>query len=256
MIKVNSTEYSQFISCTKANECGEVYPLSIAEGRQYGEIFADSADKCQSVLFWHHSGFAYICGDAHEGFLEDVYKLMLDENNTNPRRFVLMLNDERAEAFFRAKDNLVTEHRYLYEYAKTQPDANISLPEGCEMKTIDGKLLSELQGNIVPALFWNNADDFLKEGKGFCVVKGGDAAAWAFSAAISSDEIDIGIETNEHYRHQGFAAAAANLMIRYALNSNKKPVWACHYTNIASQKLAKKLGFEKKSECRIIKRKV
>lgn len=255
MIKVDPSQYFQFIGCAKANECGAVYPLSIAEGRQYGDIFTYSADNCQAVLFWHHSGFAYICGDADDSFLEEVYALMLDENKTNPRRFVLMLNDERTEAFFRAMDNLVTERRYLYEYAKTQSGADISLPEGCEMKAIDSKLLSALRGNIVPALFWNNADDFLKEGKGFSIVKGGDAAAWAFSAAISSEEIDIGIETNEHYRHQGLAAAAASMMIQYALSSGKKPVWACHYTNIASQKLAEKLGFEKKSECRIIKRK-
>lgn len=254
MIKVNPAQYSQFISHAKANECGKVYPLSIAEGRQWGEIFTDSADKCKSVLFWHHSGFAYICGEADERFLKDVYELMLDENNTNPRRFILMLNDDRAEAFFRAKDNLVTEHRYLYEYTKTQPDVNISLPEGCEIKKLDCEQLSVLRGNIVPALFWDNADNFLKEGEGFCVVKSGDAAAWAFSAAVSSDEIDIGIETNEHYRHQGLAVIAASMMIRYALNSGKKPVWACHYTNIASQKLAEKLGFEKKSECRIIKK--
>lgn len=254
MIKADPKEYSQFISCAKANECGKVYPLSIAEGVQNGDIFTDSAEQCQAALFWHHSGFAYICGNADDSFLEDVYKLMLDENNTNPRRFVLMLNDERVEAFFRAKDNLVTEHRYLYEYAKVQPDTNSSLPEGYELREIDSGLLSALQGSIVPSLFWSNADEFLNKGKGFCIVKGGNAAAWAFSAAVSSEEIDIGIETSENYRHQGLAVIAANMMIKHVLDNGKKPVWACHYTNTASQKLAEKLGFEKNAECRIIKK--
>lgn len=46
----------------------------------------------------------------------------------------------------------------------------------------------------------------------------------------------------------------ANRMIQYALEQAKEPVWACHYQNIASERMAEKLGFIKVSECSVIKR--
>lgn len=42
-------------------------------------------------------------------------------------------------------------------------------------------------------------------------------------------------------------------LIQYTFEQGKKPVWACHYTNIASRKIAEKLGFQKVNECMIIK---
>lgn len=84
---------------------------------------------------------------------------------------------------------------------------------------------------------------------------GKEVAAWAFSSAVSNNEIDIGIETDEKYQHKGFATAVSTAMIKYVLAQNKTPVWACHYKNIASSKLAERSGFDRTSECYVIKRK-
>ena len=78
---------------------------------------------------------------------------------------------------------------------------------------------------------------------------GDTPAAWAFSAAVSDDEIDIGVETLERFRGKGLAAAAASEMIRFSLAAGKKPVWACHAGNIASRKTAEKIGLVKTGEC-------
>ena len=77
----------------------------------------------------------------------------------------------------------------------------------------------------------------------------GKAAAWAFSAAVSSREIDIGIETMPEHRNLGLAKLAAGRMIGYSLSQNKRPVWACDAKNAASYNLALRSGFEKTAEC-------
>ena len=120
-------------------------------------------------------------------------------------------------------------------------------------KEINSELLSEIHGGIVPSLFWESSENFLKKGKGYCILDGGNVAAWAFSAAVSSSEIDIGVETSENYRGRGLAASAAKMMIKYAFDVGKSPVWACHCNNAASKRLAEKIGFAKTSECLIIK---
>lgn len=255
MQRINFQKYSAFIPYANTNDCGKVYPLSIAEGIQDGKIFVNSINDYKSALFWHYCGFAYLSGKVDQMFLEDVYKLMMNRNHTDPRRFILLVNNEHIEKFFQSKDNIVFERRYFFEYPNKYTPDSTDLPSGYKLKEINAQLLLKIHGNITPTLFWNNLTKFLKHGKGYCIIHGDNIAAWAFSASISSTEIDIGIETNKNYQHMGFASILANRMIQYAFEEGKMPVWACHYKNVASEKLAKKIGFVKKAECSIIKNK-
>lgn len=180
---------------------------------------------------------------------------MADRNKPNDRRFLLMTSDKSVEDYFRRKADVVLEKRYLFDYFGQRDLMKPDLPAGYEMKEIEGRILGEISGGIVPSLFWKNADDFLMSGKGYCITCGHDIASWAFSAAVSSKEIDMGIETNPKYKQQGLGMIVAEKMIQYAVLQEKKPAWACHYKNVASKRLAEKLGFIKMGECSVIKHK-
>lgn len=78
MYKAESKDYIKYID---TNYCGAVYPLSIAEGFQQGNIYADSL----SVLFWHYSGFAFLYGEYGEDILDFVSDLLVNAD----RRFIL-----------------------------------------------------------------------------------------------------------------------------------------------------------------------
>ena len=253
MQKIEYKRYSDFIHYAADNNCGKVYPLSVSRGFQYGDIFTYSANNCEAVLFWHYCGFAYLAGKPDEAFLDDVYKLMLNKNSTNSRRFILMTNNNETEKFFRSKDGVCIDRRYLFEYKENQSPAIPTMPSGFEIKEINSELLSEIHGGIVPSLFWESSENFLKKGKGYCILDGKNVAAWAFSAAVSNSEIDIGVETSENYRGRGLAATVAKMMIKYAFGAGKSPVWACHCNNTSSKRLSEKIGFVKTSECSIIK---
>ncbi|MBP3414022.1 MAG: GNAT family N-acetyltransferase [Clostridia bacterium] len=253
MKKVARNNYSDYINYANSVTYGKVYPVSISEGIQAGDIYIDCEKNCQSILFWHHCGFAFLLGKCDTSFLEDVYELMQNKDNTNPRRFILFSNDKHIADFFGAKNNTVIERRYFFEYLQKRTDFDHILPAGFELKEIDARLLSTINGRITPSFSWDNPNDFFDYGKGYCIVHEGKAAAWAFSSASSSKEIDIGIETNINYRHRGFAAIVADAMLQYTLSEGKTPVWACHYENISSQKLAEKIEFVKTSECLTIK---
>ena len=80
------------------------------------------------------------------------------------------------------------------------------------------------------------------------------AVSWAFSAAVSSNELDIGIETVLDHRHMGLGFAVAEKMIQYCFEQRKRPIWSCDANNTASQKIAEKLGFVKSSEYITIRR--
>lgn len=253
LYKINPLRYLDYIAIADTHNCGKVYPLSIAENIQKGDIFTNSMKNYNNVLFWAYCGFAYLSGKADECFLEDIYELMSDRTKLDSKRFLLITRDEYIQEYFKAKHDVILEKRYLFKYSKNRGIVEPILPVGYELKEIDNQLLEEISGKIVPTLFWQNVNDFLAKGKGYCITCDNDIASWAFSAAISSREIDIGIETNPKYKQQGLGLIVAQKMIQYTIGQEKEPVWACHYKNIASKRMAEKLGFVKVSECFIIK---
>lgn len=253
--KLSSIQYSNLISIANAHDCGFVYPLSVAEDIQEGDIFTSSVGDYGKVLFWTQSGFAYLAGNVDEHFLKDIYELMVDRSKTNRKRFLLMTRDKSIQEYFKAKNDVTIEKRYLFQYAGEKSVNAFNLPAGYELKEIDNDLLKKISGTIVPSLFWKDTGDFLVKGKGYCISCGDEIATWAFSAAVSTKEIDIGIETNPKYQQQGLGMVVARKMIQYVLAQSKQPVWACHYRNNASEKMAEKLGFVKVSECSVIKSK-
>lgn len=253
LYKLNSSQYPDLLDLAKTHDCGSVYPLSVAEGIQKGDIFTSSVEDYEKVLFWAHSGFAYLSGNMDECFLEELYELMLDTTKSNTKRLLLITRNQYIRDYFEAKDDVIEEKRYLFAYSGAKGDMLSSLQDGCELKEMDSRLLKKISGKIVPSLFWKDVSEFLAKGKGYCITCNHEIASWAFSAAVSTKEIDIGIETNPEYKRQGLGMIVANKMIQYTIEQGKTPVWACHYKNAASEKLAQRLGFVKVSECFVIK---
>jgi len=55
--------------------------------------------------------------------------------------------------------------------------------------------------------------------------------------------MEVAIETHSEYRGQNLAYFSCRALINYCLENNYKPVWSCRKDNVASYKLACKLGF-------------
>ncbi len=242
MKKVKEEYYSDYIELAGSNTCNTVYPMAIAEGLQSGDIYTDDTEKQQYALFWHESGFAYLSGHPKPEDLDEIYALMKNESGKNPRRFVLESKDEPVAGFFREKEDIEEHPRYGFRLRKPQPQEEI--PEGYELREIDEDLLSRIEGRIVPLNFWNTSEEFLTKGKGYCLVNNGEVAAVSFSAAVSSRQIDIGIETQESHRRKGLAVIVAKKMTEYVLSIGKEPVWDCDVANAGSKATAERVGFE------------
>lgn len=244
MFEIHDSEYHKVIDIININTCNRVYPLSIIEKNQNGQVFVDSIDNPKSVLFWHYCGFAYLLGKPNDDFFAEIVALIKNEKNTNTRRFVLQVESIDHDKYFSAQEGIIREERYYFDFQESMvPNETISLSDDFLLKEIDSNLLAKINGNVVPSFSWKSDREFLEKGKGYCILAGKEIAAVAFSSAISHDEIDIGIETNKEFRRLGFATIVAKKMIQYTINENKKPIWQCHTTNRGSQLTAEKLGF-------------
>jgi len=230
--------------------------MSIAEGFQDGEIFtikdlaADGDESEKAVLFHHYAGFAYISGNPDEEFLDLIYRKFLVKEQG--RRFVLVTDDPKVEEFFAGKEGVRLEKRAEYRFSSL-----LDVRPECEYKVeqISEANYDRIQGKIVPEFSWLSREQFLKNGFGFVAMDGEKVIAVAFSAAVSSDEVDIGIETDESYRHQGLAKTLADKMCREILSRGKQPVWAHSVSNEGSRHTAESAGFVQERVNTVILRK-
>ncbi|MCY4112810.1 MAG: GNAT family N-acetyltransferase [Chloroflexi bacterium] len=87
----------------------------------------------------------------------------------------------------------------------------------------------------------------LLEGVVAGAVVDGQVVGTAHTSAVIDRYADIGVETQGAWRGRGFATAAASIVARRVQEQGRIPVWSCGEDNLASLRVAEKLGFEEVS---------
>lgn len=244
MKEISADNFGEYIAAAKANELCRVYPMSVAERIQKGYIYTD--DGGEAVLFRHKNNFAFMVGSPERSFLDEVHELIMNEG----LKFITA--DDSISRYMAELGGIAGYPRTFYSYPDgASPEAK--LPDGYTVRLIDRELFSRITGFVVPSYYWWSAEDFVKNGHGVCIMKGDEPASWAFSSAVSSEEMDIGIETAEKYRHCGLAEAAAAQMIK-TMPQDKRPVWTCQTDNRGSARIAEKAGFVRRCESVLLRK--
>lgn len=246
MKQIPCADYHQYCNAAASASGDPVYPLSVAEGVQSGDIFVSG----DTVLFWHMCGFAYLSGRPDAVLLDKITARFL-EDPPPARRFLLISDDPDVCAYLTA-NGLPAEQRIYYHADRIAADP--VLPEGFLLRRIDAGLLPRMSGHIVPAWSWDTPERFLANGFGYCVMHGETVAAAAFTAAVTAKYADIGVETAADYRRMGLAKAAAAAVMREIAAQGKMPVWAHHIANTGSMRTAESLGFVRDRLCTTFRR--
>ena len=100
------------------------------------------------------------------------------------------------------------------------------------------KAPAEVQGNG-----YETHAAMLTDGIAAGAVVDNNIVAIAHTYAENNLHTDIGVSTIETWREKGFATAAAALVAQEIQARGKVPVWSCGEDNIASLRVAHKLGF-------------
>ena len=179
-----------------ARQCrsNQVYPRSIAEGIQKGDIFTDRGNSPRAVLFWHYCGFGYLTGNPDEGFLEMIRQELLC--GVTDRRFLLITDDPVVIRFYEGRSEINISRRIEYQFVRFagqavnhagQPteqggqitgyirpeDEPTAVPakEDFRIERIDRTLLSRIEGRIIPSFSWESDERFLKHGFGYVAIE-------------------------------------------------------------------------------------
>ena len=104
------------------------------------------------------------------------------------------------------------------------------LPEDASLAHLPDDLRAELEDARARATVWTAWVD-------------GIPSSFAYASALSAAWFDIGVDTIAGARQLGLATIVSSTMIRAERESGREPVWGATEDNIASLRLAARLGF-------------
>lgn len=274
MIELGKKKYPMLIQSLKAATINTLFALSVIEGYVDGKVFVDDEVNPASFYLEHPYGMALLYGEnGKDAFYEEVKSHLLNLDKTRTRTVWLQVY---PSALYPKMDSLLGEH--LIKKEPDEPYSNTSTAEAdkiLQYKRINFNfqeehylalkrqlsheddeiiattedLFNQMNGAVLPKYFWNNYQDFSKNGIGFTLLQNGVAVSTAFASVLTNHKLEIGIETSETHRGSGFATRVCVPLIDYCLKNGLEPVWSCNSGNIGSRGLAKSLGF---TECKRI----
>ncbi|NLE43265.1 MAG: GNAT family N-acetyltransferase [Chloroflexi bacterium] len=159
--------------------------------------------------------------------------------------FCLLVESECAEAVgARFEQELGVHVSYLDDvcHVLDAPPPSLSDPAVRLLTPADLSLLEAAPVELRESC-WPSVEALLHEGVVACAVVDGRVAATALSSAHSQRYADVGVYTAEAHRGRGYATTAASLVARRLQERGLTPVWGAGSHNIASLRVAGKLGF-------------
>ncbi|MBK5721806.1 GNAT family N-acetyltransferase [Dysgonomonas sp. Marseille-P4677] len=216
-----------------------------------GDIFVDDEQNPKTFYILHPYGMSLLLGDSNNEVFNCAFKeYVLNSNKCRnrvewmqafPDNWHIILNN-----LFKNKGAVDIDTRINFKFNSEMSLHSEANYEENNLRIVATSKIDfeNMAGSVIPKLFWNDADDFIKYGKGYSLFYENNLVSMAFSSAIDDLFFELGIETKGEFRGKNFAYQVCSHLIRYCLENGFEPVWACRLTNIGSYRLAQKLGFE------------
>lgn len=220
---------------------------ALLEGNQEGQVYVDVRSQPGLALACPVSGFHFALGEPDAVAVRGI----LPELPRGPREDAVLFatcpawSDCLTPLFTRR----VERKGYVMGQAdRTCRDASPELPSGFELRPLDLPLALQWGQGIDPWVveIYGGPEGFLHHSFGFGVMDlrhGGRLVAFTAACAVGSGEAEVEIGTAPEYRRQGLAHYAARRFLAECAQRGLHPAWNCVVENVASARLAERLGF-------------
>jgi GNAT superfamily N-acetyltransferase len=240
---------------------------AIIEGTSKGVVsMNDPSDLTLAVLWDFADGIYVMTTETIDRHLESLKSLLFEEiipeaKKENARCLFVMYifpecDNKEIRALFDSTWIISKQRASFYQYQMGKNPSNrelVGLPLSYEGSFMNKSSLHDSSISKMDVLRkeieadWESIDNFLTCSVGYYVrdTKDNSLASWVYIEEIAGSCAEFAIETQEHYRRQGLGQYAAREMIRKSHDLGLIPQWYCFSSNIASVKLAEKLGFQR-----------
>lgn len=263
MILLDHSKFDLAINPLKKVTFNTLFAQAVVEQKIEGEIYVDNRETPQTFCISHPYGMSLLFGktnndDFNKNFLDYACNTFKVRTKTEwlqvfPDEWNKKLINLFGEKRIRSIDNIKKDETLIEENTRVNFKFNKEkyLSFKTSLKTnnynilrTDKEMFENMNGSVVPKYFWTNAEQFHNLGVGYSLIDENKIASTAYSAFITENQLEIGIETNQDYRGKGYAIYTCSTLIDYCIEHNYEPIWACRFENTPSYHLAQKLGFE------------
>lgn len=267
---LNPSDYHRVTPLLRDLPINTLFARLVTERKTEGEVLVDDPLHPRAGYVWHPYGMSLLFGSVAEtSFRDGVIAHLAGETRsrsavewlqTYPAEWSTLLEQSLDGRIVQGEDDpslatipprpgaaFLRETRVNFRFDPehhARVARSLTLPPGCEIIDDVERIYAEMQGSVVPSTFWDDPRDLADHGSALALVCDGQIASVAFSAFTLDDEIELGVETADRFRGRGFAVHACSAMLQFCLERRLEPVWACRLGNLASYRLALRLGFE------------
>lgn len=239
-------------------------PISVIMKNNPGDIYVDNIKKPKTALIWSYgiAGF-YLIGDYGnkktnndiKKFVDSIIIKRMKEKDYNCFEVSGSTPSwDRAIAEIFGQKELRSWKQIIYiGDLKTQGESlETSFPYEIKNLKDESFDITELVNKdyLINELlqFWNDIDIVKKKGNCFYAIINGEVIGMCYTGFVTDEMKAIGIETVEKYRRNKVGYNLALNCLHEIVEEGKTPYWDCMDENVASKRLAEKLGLTKSGE--------
>lgn len=261
---LDKKDYGKLITPFKQVTINSLFARAVIEQTVSGKIFVDDKSNTKTFYVVHPYGMTLLFGEStNETFNKAFKSYALNKGNTRshfewmqafPDAWDNVLSALFKDDMITSADNtekaekgiieLNTRVNFKFNIAKHQPLSSQVIDKDVKIVRANAQMFRDMQGSVVPKHFWNDEEDFMKNGVAFALFYKNELASMAFSSYWFDNDFEMGIETQEQFRGKGLAELVCRAIIDYCVENNYEPIWSCRLENAGSYKLAQKLGYE------------
>ncbi|MCK1992103.1 GNAT family N-acetyltransferase [Peribacillus muralis] len=254
MQELDEGEFEKLVpSLYKSVDPIPTFAFAVLEQFMPGFVFVDESHSPKTIGVGTNSGLYFVGGDHENDEFNKQFLRFCRSKLKEGKRFTLFSGngkwDELISGCF--KEELKQGSRYSFSFQPEGYDVEaIHLQESYTLSRLDEATIrnsSEFNINYYER-FWGSAVDFLDKGFGYSVVHDETVVASECTSIFRGKVYaEIDIYTKADYRGMGLAQKAAQAFIEQCLKHKMLPRWDCNVENLASMKLAGRLGFSEPS---------
>lgn len=235
---------------------------SIQEGNSPAQIWVDDTSRLNSVFMWDKANNVfYLSGDEKNHHFNDEVAMLLNRQVIPNLRFKHR-TQFRLRTSSQAWSNQVPtifknvglrkgQYAFFTYRGQVKLEWEDKIPVHFKLLPIDRNVLYPSQYENAEAVnheirnMWPSIPRFLEYGFGYVLITHKTIVSWCTSEYVSRYKCGIGIETLREYQNRGLATLLASAFVDHSQRKHVEPFWECNVENLASRRVAEKVGFVK-----------
>lgn len=252
MILLQPTDYQKATDLLNKVNFNNFFAKAVVQHYITGKVYADNTENPTVVYIYHPYGMALLTGDSTNlNFRNEFRNYCLNAGKMRVKADWLQVFPPEwsnvVDEIAKTTDNLIESYERVN--FSLNRDKYAAYRKTVDLKDLDivetnAEVFESMPGTVVPRFFWDNADSFLQQSKGFTLLVDNRPVSTAFASFLLDGVLEIGIQTVEGLHGKGYSALSCCRLIDYCFENKLEPVWSCKKDNVGSMKLAQKLGFE------------